>query len=87
MKMFWFFNATTEIPWPFKACGIFQMGCDMFLGLQFLMYGDGEPGRTTKEQERVDPTMEMKVGVNGFAHAHERGKRTTPVGEKDVRLG
>ncbi len=46
MKMFWFFTATTEIPWAFKLCGIFQAGCDMFLGLQYLMYGSGEtPGR------------------------------------------
>jgi len=30
--------------------------------------------------------MEMRVGMNGFPHAHERGRRT-PVGEKDVRLG
>ncbi|KAK3945181.1 hypothetical protein QBC46DRAFT_250297 [Diplogelasinospora grovesii] len=42
MKMFWFFTSTTEIPWAFKLCGIFQAGCDLFLGLQYLMYGDGE---------------------------------------------
>lgn len=42
MKMFWFFTATSEIPWSFKLCGIFQMCCDCFLGLQYWMYGDGE---------------------------------------------
>jgi hypothetical protein len=86
MKMFWFFNATSEIPWTFKACGIFQMGCDMCLGVQYLVYGDGEAGRVVKEHEKMGPPMEMRVGINGFAHAHERGRRT-PVGEKDVRLG
>lgn len=42
MKMFWFFNATSAIPWAFKLCGIFQMCCDGLLGVQYLMYGAGE---------------------------------------------
>lgn len=42
MKMFWFFTSTTEIPWAFKMCGIFQAFCDMFLGVQYMMYGSGE---------------------------------------------
>jgi len=42
MKMFWFFNATTEIPWAFKLCGIFQACCDAFLGGQYWFYGNGE---------------------------------------------
>ncbi|KAK5993242.1 Scramblase ANY1-like protein [Cladobotryum mycophilum] len=42
MKLFWFFTATTEIPFAFKACGIFQAFCDAFLGVQYLMYGEGE---------------------------------------------
>lgn len=41
-KMFWFFTATTEIPWAFKICGLFQASCDCFLGVQYLMYGEGE---------------------------------------------
>ncbi|CCF35257.1 hypothetical protein CH063_07082 [Colletotrichum higginsianum] len=44
MKMFWFFTSTTEITWAFKLCGIFQACCDSFLGVQYLMYGDGEKG-------------------------------------------
>lgn len=43
MKMFWFFTSVTEIPWAFKICGIFQAGCDVLLGVQYLMYGDREP--------------------------------------------
>ncbi|PSR90763.1 hypothetical protein BD289DRAFT_430196 [Coniella lustricola] len=42
MKMFWFFTSTTEIPWAFKLCGIFQACCDCFLGIQYLMYGNGD---------------------------------------------
>ena len=42
MKMFWFFNSTSAIPWAFKLCGIFQMCCDLFLGVQYWMYGEGE---------------------------------------------
>ena len=42
MKMLWFFTSTTRIPWAFKLCGIFQAGFDLFLGLQYLMYGDGQ---------------------------------------------
>ncbi|KAF3770923.1 hypothetical protein M406DRAFT_336479 [Cryphonectria parasitica EP155] len=42
MKMFWFFTSTTEIPWAFKLCGMFQAGCDCFLGIQYLMYGNGD---------------------------------------------
>jgi solute carrier family 66, member 2 len=44
MKMLWFFTATSEIPWPFKLCGLFQAGCDLFLGWQYVTYGSGEPG-------------------------------------------
>ncbi|KAK0615909.1 hypothetical protein B0T17DRAFT_360219 [Bombardia bombarda] len=42
MKMFWFFTSKTQIPLAFKICGIFQAGCDAFLGVQYLMYGNGE---------------------------------------------
>lgn len=42
MKMYWFFTSETEIPTAFKVCGMFQAACDLFLGAQYLMYGDGE---------------------------------------------
>lgn len=80
MKMFWFFTATSEIPWTFKLCGIFQMCCDLFLGGQYWVYGDkGEP--VIKEHE-----MKKMNGHTYDHHAHSTGMRT-PVGEKDVRLG
>lgn len=40
MKMSYFFFSTEVIPWAFRLCGIFQMACDLYLGLQFYMYGD-----------------------------------------------
>ncbi|KAH6655275.1 hypothetical protein BKA67DRAFT_534208 [Truncatella angustata] len=43
MKMYWFFTSTTEIPWSFKLCGMFQAACDCCLGIQYLIYGDHEP--------------------------------------------
>lgn len=38
MKMVWFFTSTSEIPWAFKVCGIFQASCDSFLGLQYFIF-------------------------------------------------
>lgn len=54
MKMFWFFTATSAIPWAFKLCGIFQMCCDLFLGVQYWMYGEGNAlnGRRTPIGEK-----------------------------------
>ncbi|KAI4602064.1 hypothetical protein KJ359_010930 [Pestalotiopsis sp. 9143b] len=43
LKMYWFFTSTTEIPWSFKICGMFQAACDLGLGVQYLIYGDNEP--------------------------------------------
>ncbi|ERT02098.1 hypothetical protein HMPREF1624_00395 [Sporothrix schenckii ATCC 58251] len=61
MKMFWFFTSTTEIPWAFKLCGLFQAVCDSILGIQYFVYGDGTssardtdsggPGIMLKEKE------------------------------------
>ncbi len=83
MKMFWFFSATTEIPWTFKMCGIFQMCCDFFLGGQYWAYGEGQP-EIPKEREMVE-------GLNGNGRAREHSssvsRRMAGLGEKDVRLG
>lgn len=38
MKMIWFFTSSSEIPWAFKVCGIFQAGCDCLLGLQYFLF-------------------------------------------------
>ncbi|PMD52690.1 uncharacterized protein K444DRAFT_619402 [Hyaloscypha bicolor E] len=81
MKMFWFFTATSEIPWTFKLCGIFQMCCDLFLGGQYFVYGDGEAGKMVKEHAQG---LGMEMRMNG----HANGPRArTPAGEKDAYLG
>lgn len=82
MKMFWFFTSTTEIPWAFKLCGIFQACCDAFLGIQYLMYGSGE--QKLKEDGGVTPLhaerqMEMKTVLPSSAtngNALMNGRRT-----------
>ncbi|KAM7217444.1 PQ-loop repeat-containing protein 1 [Rhypophila decipiens] len=79
MKMFWFFTSSTTIPWAFKLSGMFQAGCDAFLGVQYLMYGSGEteikdhqlsnfPGQGS----RIATGREVPVG------------RRTPVVEKTI---
>jgi hypothetical protein len=41
-KMWFFFASSTgEIPIAFKLCGIFQALCDLGLGLQYYVWGDG----------------------------------------------
>ena len=42
MKMgFFFMSKPGKVPWAFKMCGIFQACCDMGLGVQYWVYGDG----------------------------------------------
>lgn len=41
MKMAFFFMSDTTIPWAFKLCGLFQFACDMYLGVQYAIFGEG----------------------------------------------
>ncbi|RKF77116.1 PQ-loop repeat-containing protein 1 [Golovinomyces cichoracearum] len=52
MKMFWFFTTTSEVPWTFKFCGIFQMCCDVYLGVQYWMYKE-EPYREIMREHEL----------------------------------
>lgn len=84
MKMFWFFTSPTEIPWAFKLCGIFQAGCDTFLGVQYLMYGNGEgPGRG-RSLPAIWPGSQNRPFAKraGSALGTPTGIRT-PISEKD----
>lgn len=79
MKMFWFFTSTTQIPWAFKLCGIFQAGCDTFLGIQYLMYGGGEEHKLKAESPLpFDHPMEMKNTILSVppASGAANGRRT-----------
>lgn len=43
MKMAFFFHSEPgKVPWAFKLCGIFQACCDVGLGAQYWVYGDGQ---------------------------------------------
>jgi solute carrier family 66, member 2 len=44
MKMSYFFLSKEFVPWPFRLCGIFQACCDVILGCQFWVYGQGPVG-------------------------------------------
>ncbi|KAJ4414845.1 hypothetical protein N0V82_007693 [Gnomoniopsis sp. IMI 355080] len=79
MKMFWFFTSTTQIPWAFKLCGIFQACCDAFLGIQYLMYGGGEQEHKLKAESPLpfDHPMEMKTTLSvPPANGTANGRRT-----------
>jgi hypothetical protein len=41
--VFFFVKDSSDVPWAFKLCGVFQAMCDMYLGFQYYMFGDGEP--------------------------------------------
>ena len=43
MKMGFFFSSEPgKVPWAFKLSGIFQACCDVILGVQYWLYGDGQ---------------------------------------------
>ncbi|MCJ1382404.1 hypothetical protein MMC17_005517 [Xylographa soralifera] len=45
MKMgFFFLSDAGKVPWAFKACGCFQAACDVGLGVQYWLYGEGAEG-------------------------------------------
>ncbi|KAK4127775.1 hypothetical protein N657DRAFT_687989 [Parathielavia appendiculata] len=83
MKMFWFFTSTTTIPWAFKLCGMFQAACDTFLGVQYMMYGDGEAG----SKGHSLPGWQHELQPNGFTTASGLGNppgRRTSATEKTI---
>ena len=65
-KMWFFFaSAKGEVPWAFKACGVFQATCDVGLAIQYLVWGDGPDGVTGlgRDKELRSPPPER----DGFA--------------------
>ncbi|KAI9740485.1 MAG: hypothetical protein M1834_005065 [Cirrosporium novae-zelandiae] len=50
MKMSFFFFSQGLIPWPFKLCGMFQFGCDICLGVQYYVFGDGSSARSSVDR-------------------------------------
>ncbi|KAF2125268.1 hypothetical protein P153DRAFT_434367 [Dothidotthia symphoricarpi CBS 119687] len=69
-KMWFFFASSSgEVPWAFKACGIFQACCDLGLAAQYLVWGDGPVGVVGKEVRspppEIDGFVSEKLGERG----------------------
>lgn len=61
----WFFFASSagEVPWAFKACGVFQALCDLGLGAQFWVWGDGPEEESAVGMEKMRGTApRLEVG-------------------------
>lgn len=85
----WFFFASSagEVPWAFKLCGIFQAVCDLGLGVQWFVWGDGPEveggygaergGWREKVLKSPPPEREgfggEKFGLNGVPGYGEKG--------------
>ncbi|KAI0122888.1 hypothetical protein BJ170DRAFT_116535 [Xylariales sp. AK1849] len=83
LKMYWFFTSTTEIPWSFKICGLFQAGCDCLLGIQYLVYGDKEPGAAATSRTQQWPYAGLKPHLPRVSSGRSTPTgRRTPLGEK-----
>jgi hypothetical protein len=84
MKMFWFFTSTTSIPLAFKVCGMFQAMCDTVLGVQYMVYGDGEASAKAHPSPAI---VQLELQPNGFTtasgHAKAPGRRTS-TSEKSI---
>jgi solute carrier family 66, member 2 len=71
--VFFFAKGGDDVPWAFKLCGIFQALCDLYLGLQYYMFGDGEvahPWESNKQAQElnyVPPTAPTQASVPAAA--------------------
>lgn len=59
--VFFFVKDSSDVPWAFKLCGLFQASCDIFLGIQYYMFGDGEIP-TLGSNGDMKAKMSMDVG-------------------------
>lgn len=90
MKMFWFFTATSEIPWAFKVCGMFQACCDSFLGVQYYMYGEGIGGEEIKEHPLAEMPWQQsgspykQQGIHAPSRSLTPTRRPAPFADNDV---
>ncbi|KAF2021247.1 hypothetical protein BU24DRAFT_17795 [Aaosphaeria arxii CBS 175.79] len=79
----WFFFASSagEVPLAFKICGCFQALCDLGLGLQFWMWGDGPEEDMSKIADRYE--MNSKVaGETGYTPEIDSYGNPVALGEK-----
>lgn len=83
MKLFWFFTATTEIPWSFKISGMFQASCDAFLSLQYILYGNVEAPTTVKEHPMTEWSSAQPL-TGAPRRSLSPTRRSAAFSEKDV---
>lgn len=81
MKLFYFYTSAGTIPLAFKLCAMFQGCCDSYLGVQYLMYGEG-PVEAVKdhpiEMYSGDPGGEMLAKVSSREFGVQPTGRYTP---------
>ncbi|KAF2455550.1 hypothetical protein BDY21DRAFT_365309 [Lineolata rhizophorae] len=59
---FFFLSGADAVPWQFRACAVFQAACDVGLGVQFALWGEGEAGGGDRKGLFVGEKGEMRVG-------------------------
>lgn len=73
--VFFFYKDGSDVPWAFKICGVFQAGCDMYLGIQYYMFGDGEPEPRGAQKSWVPLENNGKVEMDTrFSNGNGSGK-------------
>jgi len=60
---FFFLKGDRDVPWAFKACGIFQAACDCYLGVQYYLFGNGDGGAEKAGWERKEEMSVFGPGV------------------------
>jgi hypothetical protein len=69
--VFFIAKGSDEVPWAFKLCGMFQAACDIYLGIQFYNFGDGEPGSEGRNfQEDVRWLREKGMEMVGWENSN-----------------
>ena len=71
--VFFFAKDSGDVPWAFKLCGLFQAACDLFLGIQYFMFGDGEPVNQIIDDKR-GTSWPVQNGVEMMEHGGAWGR-------------
>jgi len=58
---FFFLKGDRDVPWAFKACGIFQAACDCYLGVQYYLFGNGDGEGEKAEWEKKEEMGEFRT--------------------------
>jgi len=64
--VFFFVKDSSDVPWAFKLCGVFQACCDCYLGVQYYMFGDGEVVMPGVSGPNGEMKAKMSVDIPGM---------------------